>query len=181
MYSLSRCLYLLQSLLITLFGDKNSCLEIRVMCCFSKLVEEGVGRHGFAALFTSPRRSASLAALPVSHPGCWDSPCQLGPPKWSASHPLVWGGWGHPGTAAPRRSGRLGGYPSCAQQLRCPAQPGRSPHILPGSTAGTPHFCSVTRLWGTRHSDKVAHRLPTFRLSQGGVSGSAALLHGSIC
>lgn len=101
MYSLSRCLYLLQSLLITLFGDKNSCLEIRVMCCFSKPVEEGAGRHGFAALFTSPQRSASLAVLLVppwvwgTHPDSWE-PLQvlnlpvhalgwLGAPRYSST------------------------------------------------------------------------------------------------
>lgn len=96
MYSLSRCLYLLQSLLITLFGDKNSCLEIRVMCCFSKPVEEGVGRHGFAALFTSSRRPTSSAALPVPPQVLGQPSCQLGPPQMLSIPPRALGWLGSP-------------------------------------------------------------------------------------
>ena len=133
MYSLSRCLYLLQSLLITLFGDKNSCLEIRVMCCFSKPVEEGVGRHGFAALFTSPRRPTSMAVLAVPPPGAGAPTLPAETPP-GAQHPAcscsgVAGGTqaqGHPGTAASRRNGGVWGHPLCAQQ---PVRPGRRPWV----------------------------------------------------
>lgn len=67
---------MLQSLLITLFGDKNSCLEIRVMCCFSKSVEEGGGRHVFCCVIYFP-------AVPTCPPGTH-------PARWGA-HPPAWG------------------------------------------------------------------------------------------
>lgn len=155
MYSLSRCLYLLQSLLITLFGDKNSCLEIRVMCCFSKPVEEGVGRHGFAALFTSPRRPASPAALPVppaSPPGCWSQASWEPPP--GAQHPTLCSDMVE-GTQAQQHPWGARGWGAGGG---CPAQPGRTPWVGFGADRAPSGFAdrvSVTRCQHMWHCGDV--------------------------
>ena len=170
---------MLQSLLITLFGDKNSCLEIRVMCCFSKPVEEGVGRHGFAALFTSPRRPASPAALPVSPPRrvLGHPPCQLGPPQALGIPPRALGWLGAPRHSSTQEEWEFGGHPHCAQQPRCPVQPGRSPPVglgalIPcqGAERAPPSF-AVSHGSGARG---IVTRWPIPCPCPGWASGSAA-------
>lgn len=75
------------------------------------------------------------------------------------------GDWGHPGTAALRRSRGAEGYPCCAEQPGCPAQP--------GSRAGTPSF-AVSHSSGAHG---ILTRWPILLLHASwaqGFSGSAA-------
>lgn len=66
------------------------------MRCFSKLVEEGGGRHGFAALFTSLQHPRVLSTHPwpgtvgVLHPHDAE-PCDGVTPLRNGMHEFGWG------------------------------------------------------------------------------------------